>query len=68
VLAAAQGGLHPNGRRTWGHSMLIDPWGTIVSAMEEGTGVVVGDVDPARIDEVRSSLPALTHRVIGSSK
>jgi nitrilase len=68
VLAAAQGGLHPNGRRTWGHSMLIDPWGTIVSAMEEGTGVVVGDVDPARIDEVRSNLPALTHRIIGSPK
>ncbi|MEO8346409.1 MAG: carbon-nitrogen hydrolase family protein [Betaproteobacteria bacterium] len=64
VLAAAQGGLHPNGRRTWGHSMLIDPWGTIVAVKEEGTGVVVGDVDPARIEEVRKQLPALTHRVL----
>jgi predicted amidohydrolase len=64
VLAAAQGGLHPNGRRTWGHSMLIDPWGTIVALREEGTGVVVGDVDPVRIAEVRRQLPALTHRVL----
>jgi deaminated glutathione amidase len=65
VLAAAQGGLHPNGRRTWGRSMLVDPWGDIIAAVEEGVGVVVGDVDPRRIAEVRSNLPALTHRVIG---
>ncbi len=64
VLAAAQGGLHPNGRRTWGHSMLVDPWGTIMAVLEEGTGVVVGDVDLARIAEVRRQLPALTHRVL----
>ena len=64
VLAAAQGGRHPNGRRTWGHSMLVDPWGAIVAVKEEGQGVVVGDVDPARIAEVRSQLPALTHRVM----
>ena len=64
VLAAAQGGLHPNGRRTWGHSMLVDPWGTIIAEKDEGPGVVVGDVDPARIAEVRSQLPALNHRVM----
>ena len=64
VLAAAQGGLHPNGRKTWGHSMLVDPWGEIVASMEQGPGVVVGDIDPARIAEVRQQLPALTHRVI----
>jgi deaminated glutathione amidase len=64
VLAAAQGGLHPNGRRTWGHSMLVDPWGAIVAVHAEGAGVAVGDVDPARIAEVRSQLPALTHRVL----
>jgi deaminated glutathione amidase len=62
VLAAAQGGAHPNGRRTWGHSMLVDPWGVIAAMKEEGQGVVVGDVDPARIAEVRTQLPALTHR------
>jgi len=64
VLAAAQGGLHPNGRRTWGHSMLVDPWGAIVAEQDEGPGIVVGDVDPERIAEVRKQLPALTHRVM----
>ena len=64
VLAAAQGGLHPNGRRTWGHSMLVDPWGAIVASKDEGPGIVVGDVDPARIAEARSKLPALSHRVM----
>ena len=63
VLAAAQGGLHANGRRTYGHSMLVDPWGDIVEELGEGAGVVAGDVDPARIAEVRAQLPALAHRV-----
>jgi nitrilase len=65
LLAAAQGGLHPNGRRTYGHSMLIDPWGEVVVRHAEGPGVVVGDVDPARIGEVRAQLPALAERVLG---
>ena len=64
VLAAAQGGTHENGRRTWGHSMLIDPWGEIVAVLDEGPGVVAGEIDPARIDEVRRSLPAWRHRVL----
>lgn len=64
VLAAAQGGTHPNGRRTWGHSMLIDPWGDILEVHEEGTGVVAGAVDPARLREVRTALPALRHRTM----
>ena len=65
VLAAAQTGVHPGGRRTWGHSMLVDPWGAVVASRAEGAGVVVGDVDPARIADVRSKLPALSHRVLG---
>ena len=64
VLAAAQGGTHPGGRRTYGHSVLIDPWGRIVAEHEDGAGIVVGDVDPARIAEVRTQLPALAHRVL----
>ena len=64
VLAAAQGGTHATGRRTWGHSMLVDPWGEIKAVLPEGEGVVCGMVDPARIAEVRASLPALTHRVL----
>ena len=62
VLAAAQGGKHPNGRRTWGHSMLINPWGEIEALLEEGEGIVVGTVDAARLHSVRESLPALRHR------
>jgi nitrilase len=63
VLAAAQGGEHPGGRRTYGHSVLIDPWGTVVAEREHGPGFIVGDVDPARLAEVREQLPALAHRV-----
>lgn len=62
VLAAAQGGKHPNGRRTWGHSMLIDPWGEVKAVVEEGEGVVLGDIESHRLQQVRESLPALKHR------
>lgn len=64
VLASAQGGVHPNGRRTWGHSMLVDPWGDILEVYEDGPGMVVGTVQPSRLAEVRASLPALRHRVM----
>jgi predicted amidohydrolase len=64
VLAAAQGGLHENGRRTWGHSMIVDPWGEVVAVRPEGEGVVIADVDTAKIAAVRQQLPALSHRVL----
>jgi len=64
VLAPAQGGRHENGRATFGHSMLIDPWGVVLASRDEGPGVVVGDVDLARIADLRRSLPALAHRVL----
>ena len=64
VLAAAQGGIHPNGRRTWGHSMLIDPWGTVKSVLAEGDGVVQGEIDLEYMQGVRDSLPALKHRTM----
>ncbi|MEJ7805896.1 MAG: carbon-nitrogen hydrolase family protein [Telluria sp.] len=62
VLASAQGGLHPNGRRTFGHSMLIDPWGDVKAVLAEGEGVVAGEIDAAFLASVRESLPALKHR------
>jgi nitrilase len=62
VLAAAQGGLHPTGRMTHGNSMVIDPWGEVIARIDKGEGVVVAELDPARIAEVRASLPALQHR------
>ncbi|MRW91356.1 carbon-nitrogen hydrolase family protein [Duganella sp. FT80W] len=64
VLAAAQGGIHPNGRRTWGHSMLIDPWGSVKSVLAEGEGVVKGEIDLTYMEGVRESLPALKHRTM----
>ncbi|MGZ3235854.1 MAG: carbon-nitrogen hydrolase family protein [Burkholderiaceae bacterium] len=62
VLASAQGGIHQNGRRTWGHSMLIDPWGAIIAELAEGEGLVIGDIDPHHLQRVRENLPALKHR------
>lgn len=64
VLAAAQGGLHENGRRTWGHSMLIDPWGKILAQLDEGEGIVSGYIDLNQIAIIRKNLPALTHQVL----
>lgn len=64
VLAVAQGGRHENGRETHGNSMLIDPWGEVIARLDKGEGVVIGELDPARIAEVRASLPALKHRVM----
>ncbi len=63
VLAPAQGGKHENGRATFGRSVLFDPWGETLAQHDEGPGVVAGDVDLARIAELRASLPALSHRV-----
>lgn len=64
VLAPAQGGLHENGRRTWGRSMLVDPWGVVVALHEVDEGIAVGDIDRARVRSVRATIPALRHRVL----
>ena len=65
VLAPAQGGRHPSGRQTHGDTMIVDPWGEIVTRLATGPGLVVADIDPARIAGVRASLPALEHRTLG---
>ncbi|CAG4883982.1 Deaminated glutathione amidase [Georgfuchsia toluolica] len=62
VLAPAQGGRHPNGRLTHGNSMIVDPWGEVLTRMDKGAGVVIAELDPARLVEVRTMLPALQHR------
>ena len=62
VIAPAQGGQHENGRRTWGHSMIVDPWGEVLAVQAEGEGVVMVDIDAARLVAVRTQLPALAHR------
>ena len=64
VLAAAQGGRHPNGRMTHGNSMVIDPWGEVLARMNKGEGVVVAEFDRQALVETRTSLPALKHRIL----
>jgi nitrilase len=65
VVAPAQGGLHESGRRTWGHSMVVDPWGQVLAERAaDGAGVVSAQVDGARLAQVRAQLPALEHRVL----
>jgi nitrilase len=62
VIAPAQGGTHAGGRRTYGHTMIVDPWGEILALQPEGEGIVAAEMDLARIREVQSSLPAHANR------
>ena len=62
VVAAAQVGRHEDGRQTFGHSLVIDPWGEVLLDMGEERGVGFADIDLARISDVRSRIPALNHR------
>ena len=62
VIAAAQSGEHEDGRRTFGHSLVVDPWGEILADGGEGNGLVFAEIDLARIEEVRSRIPVLAHR------
>jgi deaminated glutathione amidase len=63
VIASAQGGRHENGRHTWGHSMVVDPWGEVLAVLPEGEGMALAEIDLARLASVRAQLPALRHRV-----
>ncbi len=62
VIAPAQGGYHANERETWGHTMIVDPWGTVLAEQENGSGVVVADLDPDRLTNTRRNFPSLEHR------
>lgn len=64
VMAPAQGGRHPTGRMTHGNTMIIDPWGEILSRLDKEAGVIVADMELDRIAKVRSNLPALGHAVL----
>ena len=64
VLASDQGGHHDNGRRTCGHSMIIDPWGEVLACLPEGAGVAHAVLSADRLRAVRSKLPALQHRLL----
>mgnify|MGYP003344586583 CR=1 FL=1 len=62
VIASAQGGEHNSGRETWGHSMIIDPWGDIIAKCNFGKDIVLGEVDMKKLQTVRANLPALEHQ------
>jgi nitrilase len=64
VAAAAQGGVHANGRRTWGHTMLVDPWGRVLGLQPEQEAVVLAELDAAQLQQCRRQLPALEHRIL----
>jgi nitrilase len=62
VVAAAQGGYHVNGRETWGHSMIIDPWGIILDSLPSGAGHVIAEIDRIKLESTRENFPAIAHR------
>lgn len=57
IIAAGQEGVHENGRETWGHSMIISPWGEILACLEEGEGIISSDFIPQEIKRIRASMP-----------
>ena len=61
MFAPAQCGVHAGGRLTYGHSLIVDPWGTVIAEAGEQPGIVTADIDPAKVAEARSAVPSLTH-------
>ena len=61
VIAAAQGGLHANGRKTYGHSLIVAPWGEVLAEAGTDPGVIFAQIDPAQVAEAREKVPSLQH-------
>lgn len=66
VLASGQEGRHVGGRRTYGHSMVVDPWGSIIAQCTEGAGFALAELNPQRLERCRQRIPCLQHRVLTS--
>jgi nitrilase len=64
VLAPNQGGTHANGRHTYGHSMIVEPWGKIVGVQQDGTGLIVADINLQRLRELRQQFPCNDHHIL----
>jgi predicted amidohydrolase len=62
VIAPDQGGYHLNGRETYGHSMIVDPWGTVLNSLARGPGVVCADIELGRLQSARRNFPSISHR------
>ncbi|WP_028491819.1 carbon-nitrogen hydrolase family protein [Thioalkalivibrio sp. ALE19] len=65
VVAAAQGGFHVNGRETWGHSAVIDPWGRVLGELGRNPGVLLGEIDGREVERMRTVFPTVSHRRLG---
>jgi len=64
AIGACQSGTHANGRQTYGHSMIVDPWGTVMACLAEGTGVISADIDREKLQQIRQDFPSIQHRRI----
>lgn len=62
VVAPNQGGVHPKGRSTWGESMIVGPWGEVMTKIDKGEGVIVASIDFSRVDDTRRKMPVAQHR------
>ena len=67
ILAAAQGGYHVNGRETYGHSLIVDPWGNTLDEVASGAGFALAEINLNQQQEIRARFPVLTHRKIAHS-
>ena len=65
VIAPNQGGRHPDGRETYGDSLIVDPWGVVLGRLDKGAGVVVADTDRDQLLDLRRRFPAIAHRRLG---
>lgn len=63
LIAPNQGGKHPNGRETYGHSMIVDPWGRIIDQLATGNGFVIGEIDIGQLTTLRQTFPSIEHRI-----
>ena len=64
VLAPNQGGMHSNGRHTYGHSMIVEPWGSILNEQQEGAGLIFADIDLQRLRQLRQQFPCNDHHIL----
>lgn len=64
LIAADQGGYHVNGRKTYGHSMIVDPWGTVLDRLQQGSGIVSAPIDLSSLEALRRNFPVLAHRCL----
>ncbi|KGP64181.1 apolipoprotein acyltransferase [Legionella norrlandica] len=64
VLAPNQGGIHENGRQTYGHSMIVEPWGKMLAQKQENQGIIFADIDLQRLQQLRKQFPCVEHHVL----